>query len=254
MWAEDIEATLDEIDELIDDLKLCKGSAKNEKIAECDSKISIYESLFRSFNIEFRALTGSTKAEFKTRRSLFLNRVNEYKIQIKFNKSTDERANLMAGASKEVKDPTKMTGDELLSGALKTQDDTRNALKRITGIAADTKEIGLATGAELAGQTEALNNITDSLNQIDDDLTKSNKLIRAFGIRMMTDRCIRIFLFILTIGFAAIIVLAVIMPEAADKAGFNVPDELKPPTASQVADDANSVKDVVTNAARMLRG
>lgn len=252
MWSEEIVDALDFIEDSLDSLSTMKEKNKPDKLTECDAKFKELTSLFRSYNIELRTLSGPSLKEYKQKKTEYTSRMTEYKTKLKFHRSGDERSALLAGHTKVSKDTTKMSGDELIGESLKTQDATKDALKRIMVAGSDAKEIGLAAGAELTNQTNQLENITSQLNKIDDDLTRSNKLIRAFGIRMMTDRCIRIFLFLLTVGFAAIIVLSVIMPETADEAGFNVPDELKPPSQQEIVNDAKSAKNAVTN--RLLRG
>ncbi len=122
-----------------------------------------------------------------------------------------------------------MTGEQMLSGALSTQKQTDDALKRILNSATESKEIGMATGAELIKQTAQMVNISEDLDSIESELTRSNKLIRGFATKMATDRCIQIFLFLLVAGFATIIILSVVMPDNAVVKTFSVPDMLKPP-------------------------
>ncbi len=68
--------------------------------------------------------------------------------------------------------------------------------------ATESKEIGMATGAELMKETQQMVNISEDLDYIESELTRGNKLIRGFATKMATDRCIQIFLFLLVAGFA----------------------------------------------------
>ncbi len=69
-----------------------------------------------------------------------------------------------------------MDGEQLINTSLKTQDDTMAALKRIEATTVDSKQIGMATAEELIRQTEQMDKIGQNLDEIDDELTRSNKV------------------------------------------------------------------------------
>ncbi len=196
----------------------------------CDTKLNEIKSLLKSYSIELRHVEPALQKQYKDKKNDYQEKLNQFATKIKFYRGAGERDTLMAGnRGGQEKDLNKQSGEELLSGALKTQDQTMAALNRIQQAAVDSKEIGMAVGSELIRQTEQMKNISEDLNNIESELTRSNALIRAFGMKMMTDRCIQIFLFLLVAGFAAIIILSVVMPDNAVVQTFNVPDELKPP-------------------------
>merc|ERR1719231_1704089 len=73
-----------------------------------------------------------------------------------------------------------------------------------------SKEVGQATLEELNRQREQISTISDSVAGIEDNLTRADKLIRTFGKRMATDKCIQVFTIINLIMVIVIVVYAVI--------------------------------------------
>ena len=71
----------------------------------------------------------------------------------------------------------------------------------------ETKQVALATTETLANQTGQIGNMKGDLQGIDNQLKRSDQLIRAYLVRMMTDKIIMGLIFLLVI----LIVVAVIV-------------------------------------------
>merc|ERR1719198_1548018 len=93
-----------------------------------------------------------------------------------------------------------------------------------------SKEVGQATLEELNRQRE-------QIAGIEDNLTRADKLIRTFGKRMATDKCIQVFT-IINLVMVVIIVVYAIVTKGVLKGCSAGDDEADTPETTTVADDA----------------
>lgn len=86
-----------------------------------------------------------------------------------------------------------------------------------------------AVATDMVDQTGQIVRIGEEVDQIEDVMTRVNRLLRAIAKRLFTDKLIQIMTMLVLLGIVAIIILAIVLPDNTD---FNVPDEAKPPTST----------------------
>lgn len=82
--------------------------------------------------------------------------------------------------------------DELLSGANKIQDMTFESLARTRNLIEASKEVGTSTLEELSRQRDQIKDIDQEVTNIDNRLTRAEKLVINFTRRMASDRLIQL--------------------------------------------------------------
>merc|ERR1719198_2400048 len=99
-----------------------------------------------------------------------------------------------------------------------------------------SKEVGQATLEELNRQRE-------QIAGIEDNLTRADKLIRTFGKRMATDKCIQVFTVINVLMVIIIVVYAVVTKGVLDSNDdASGGDDGSSPDAAVVDDDATGAR------------
>ena len=95
----------------------------------------------------------------------------------------------------------------MLKAADQIQDKTAQSLKHTEQMVQLTKEVATATIEELHRQKEQIKDITEEVMQLEDNLTRADKLIRTFGRRMATDKFIQCFACVNVLLLAGVIIL-----------------------------------------------
>lgn len=125
-----------------------------------------------------------------------------------------------------------MNNQQALAGALAIQDKSKESLNNTQRMIEASKGIARATNERLEEQTVQIGQITDDVMQIDDTLTRADKLIRTFSRRMATDRVILFFAFLVFVGIVGIVIYSALNPDQTD---FYVPDQVKPPSPKDLS-------------------
>ncbi|CBK22007.2 uncharacterized protein [Blastocystis hominis] len=97
-------------------------------------------------------------------------------------------------------------GDMLIQHALQTQGKTIDAAKNTLLLLHETKQVALETTETLANQTDQIGGMKGNVQDIDNQLKRSEQLIRTYLVRMMTDKIIMGLVFILVV----LIVVAIV--------------------------------------------
>ena len=100
------------------------------------------------------------------------------------------------------------SGDAMLKEASALQDKTQTSLLNTKRMIAESKQVGVSTLHELQCQRETIKTVEIETNRVDENLARSESLLKAFGRRMAGDRFIQFFLLLL---FVAIIVYVIII-------------------------------------------
>ncbi|KAL7495285.1 hypothetical protein ACHAWT_003729 [Skeletonema menzelii] len=101
-------------------------------------------------------------------------------------------------------------GDMMIDEMNNIQNKTKDSLSNTKNMVAASKEVGEATMTELLQQREQIRNIDNEAMRIEDNLQRADKLIKAFGKRMATDKMIQCFACINILLLAGVIVYVVI--------------------------------------------
>ena len=109
------------------------------------------------------------------------------------------------------------------------------ALYRPTRQKRDYEEAALET---LHDQTEQIERINQDVHGFRGTVARSNKLIGIYRRRIMTDRLIWIFLFIIIAAIVGLVIWSLVDPEGS-KDYVSVPEEAKPPTPEEIEKEFN---------------
>ena len=130
------------------------------------------------------------------------------------------------------------SGDKLLEETDKIVDEQQEIADRMITVVEETKEVAVATLEQLDENTQQLNNIADTATGIRQDIKKANQLVNRYRRRLMTDRVIWVFTFLVFLAIVGIIIYATVVP---NQSTFMVPDVVKPPSASDVENQVNNI-------------
>lgn len=97
-----------------------------------------------------------------------------------------------AGGAEGDEDPSR-AGSNMLNEAKELQNKTQDSLGNTKNLIAQSKEVGVSTLEELQRQREVIENIDKEADRMDDNLARSQALLKAFGKRMATDKFIQCF-------------------------------------------------------------
>ena len=150
-------------------------------------------------------------------------------------RQASERVELMGesgGASKAV------TNREVGQEAVRIQKDAANVAKQIINTIDEAKEIGLGNLEELDRQNQVIKSIGSKVLGLRSDVKRAGNLLRQFRRRMMTDKLILCFLFLIVAGIAACIIYAAVNP---GQDSVYVPDQAQPPSGTELKKDYNNV-------------
>jgi|TARA_B110000090_G_C13315317_1_gene421300 SNARE protein len=164
-------------------------------------------------------------------------------------RQASERVELMGaegGSSKAV------TNREIGQEALRIQKDNKNITAQIISTIDETKEIGLNNLEELDRQNQVIKSIGSKVLNLRSDVKRAGNLLRQFRRRMMTDKLIVCFLFLIIAGIAGCIIYAAVNP---GQDSVYVPDAAKPPSKAALAKDYNAItgRDGTTAAPTRMR-
>tara|TARA_B100000780_G_scaffold261648_1_gene214238 strand:- start:76 stop:696 length:621 start_codon:yes stop_codon:yes gene_type:complete len=141
----------------------------------------------------------------------------------------------------------KVTQREVAGEALRIQQDSKNVTKDIIRTLDETKTIAISNLEELDRQNQVIKSIGSKVLGLRSDVKRAGNLLKQFRRRMMTDKLIVCFIFLVVVGIAFCVIYAAVVPE---QDSIYMPDVAKPPTADALEKDYNSV----TGQGRRLRG
>lgn len=88
----------------------------------------------------------------------------------------------------------------------KILEDTNQSVYRATVIAQENEAIGVEVMGELAVQRDALVRTRDRLQDADQDLTRTHKVLRSMNRRVWTNKCLLIVIILMELGILLIVV------------------------------------------------
>jgi SNARE protein len=138
--------------------------------------------------------------------------VKELAREAKWAKTEGNKRELFGGASSQTH-TAEEEGDAMLNRADQLQDKTEESLQHTRQMVDATKDVAVATLEELHRQRDQIKDITEEVMQIEDNLSRADKLIKTFGRRMATDKFIQCFTCVNVLLLVGVIVYAVVSKE-----------------------------------------
>ena len=156
-----------------------------------------------ALSVQIKKLPRESQFNYLNKKTAFSERIKVLQSDLKFQFQSMERKDLFDG----VKTEGVEGGDMLIQHALKTQGKTIDAAKNTLMLLQETKQVALATTETLATQTDQIGGMKGNVEGIDNQLKRSEQLIRIYLVRMMTDKIIMGLIFLLVV----LIVVAVVL-------------------------------------------
>jgi len=151
----------------------------------------------RSFKMETRLVQDvKQRRKLEKRLQKLDQQLRALKADLKALQAEEDRGQLFVtgggGGQDADEDPSK-AGTNMLNEASMLQDKTQDSLANTKNLIAQSKEVGVSTLEELQRQREVIENIDKQADRMDDNLARSQALLKQFGKRMATDKFIQCF-------------------------------------------------------------
>jgi hypothetical protein len=130
-----------------------------------------------------------------------------------------------------------VTNREVASAAVKIQNQNKNITADILNTVGETKMVATANLEALESQNEKIKAIGAKVHNLRSDVKRAGKLLTQFRQRMMTDKLIVCFIFLVVAGIAFCIIYAAVNPGDADD--LYIPAAATPPTVDDLKKDFN---------------
>ena len=127
----------------------------------------------------------------------------------------------------------KVTDDEILQHANEIGRGDVETMKSLVGQVADIQNIGEAAVEDLHAQTEQIERINQDVHGFRGTVKRGGKLLAIYKRRIMTDRLIWIFMFIIVAAIVGLIIWTMVDPEGSSNYA-SVPEEVKPPNPDEL--------------------
>jgi len=213
-WDDTLTEEITSIQQVLDNVQsLSDFDERAAALDQAAERLKAAKNTERSFKMETR-LVQDPKQRKKLEKKLqkFGQKLRTLKADVKAEQAELDRGQLMGrggGAGQDAdEDPTR-AGTDMLNDAMKLQDKTQDSLANTKNLIAQSKEVGVSTLEELRRQREVIDNIDKEADRMDDNLNRSQALLKQFGKRMATDKAIQCFAVInllLLLGFVGYLI------------------------------------------------
>ena len=247
----------DNLDELEALVNAIGDNGRERAIAEAREKIRRVTTAKKSLGLEMRMLRDKVQRDkYESDIAKLDARFKTLEAKLAAAEANADREELLgdaAGADAGGVRQAGKTNDQYLAAANTLQDKTDASIEQTLGMIEAAKDVGTATIDELARQRDQITSIGDDVAKIEDNLTRADRLIRTFGKRMATDKCIQVFTIINLIMVVVIVVYAILTKRISLDGGGDGGKGDTPDVTS--ADDATDSTDSVDSSSRrFLRG
>lgn len=196
-----------------------KSKRRDLDVIEIQEKVRHYNTALDSLKMDLRA--HKDKVEYTTRAKTYGTNLRKYKNDLEWAEKNSTKSELMDGA-RGTQAAKMNTAEGLMDHGLKTQEQSKDALVRITQKVGETRDIGVATAAQLAKQTDQLEHMYDDLQDINSTLQRSTVIIKRMTRKLKTDK----YMWVMSLLVIAVIIAIIIYKIAVPTADVNVPDQL----------------------------
>lgn len=209
-WDGSYGKTLDELDTQVKAAASTTGPEREAKLASATQCIKRLQGMKRSYNLEIKLMRDPEQKgifqEEKNKKDARLTDL-EAKLEEIRSKPNMEKATLFSRA---VEVPVTKTADQKLDQADAIQNKTEAKYKNMISVLQETEVTASNAAAQLQEDRNKINDITESVMEMEGSMERANKLIRVFGKRMATDKFIQAFGCLNIAALVAIIVYVVV--------------------------------------------
>jgi SNARE protein len=219
-WDDTLTDEVQSIQQLISDAERISSNnvQKASTLDRAEKKLRAAQGTKRSFKMETRLVADPNQRQrYENKLARLSDDLARCANDIKALKGGMQRGELFVGArgnnSSNISGSEMSgveVGDMMIGEMNNIQDKTKESLTNTKRMVASSKEVGEATMEELLRQREQIRNIDNEAMRIEDNLQRADKLIKAFGKRMATDKLIQCFACINILLLTGVIVYVVI--------------------------------------------
>lgn len=197
---------------------LAKSQRQQQDLDMIKDLLQEFEIAMDGFKIELKHQTPSDKkvykAKMKEHKAFYDRMKNDYEW-----KQTDSTRRDLIGDRK-AKAVDYDSADGLMRHGLEVQQESKESLQRSVGKVHESLQVGKETAAKLDQQTEQMAGMIDKLDEIDSTLTRSMRVIKDIGRKILTDK----YMWMLIVLVFAAIVFIIVYKNVIDKdAPVNAP-------------------------------
>ncbi|CAM9308534.1 unnamed protein product [Phaeothamnion confervicola] len=200
-WDTSYGKALDEWEDAIAAGEKLSGEERQRKLGEAKAMKSRLDGMKRSYNLEIKLMRDAAqKATYNAEKASKDLRLEELSVRLTTAQaSTGQKQELFGkkraaqgkgGGAEPLRQPT---ADEKLDEATRVQDATESAYGRIISVLVETEDVAGNTAQELRNQRDQINDITETVMEVESSLKRADRLVKVFSKRMMTDKFIQLF-------------------------------------------------------------
>eukprot|EP00301_Raphidiophrys_heterophryoidea_P002273 c11063_g1_i2.p1 GENE.c11063_g1_i2~~c11063_g1_i2.p1 ORF type:complete len:242 (-),score=42.09 c11063_g1_i2:260-928(-) len=201
----EIEDLVVEIGNKIQALSKAKGREREQLVSYIEDRLDRIRDSFQAFKAELHDVAPENAGVYQNLKKKFDTQIRKLNSDFEWAKREADHDELVGGVRTGHFDAHTATAQELVTRTRVQYDDADASIIRSKQIVADTEVVGAATINMLGKQGEQLKKIDQNLDEIQDNLKRADKLLRAFIRRMATDRLILCWLFLIVVGVIVII-------------------------------------------------
>ncbi|ORZ34793.1 hypothetical protein BCR44DRAFT_69335 [Catenaria anguillulae PL171] len=221
--SEELQEYDDQLKEIVTSMTTCletevsklQGAARLEKCEYLKNRINRGRQLVKSINVELRELPSDKRLVWQEKAKAYDAQLNKLQQDVNWAVTSAERDGQGGGR---VKGVNEMTAKEMTQAGLEIQKESLQATSRTKAVLATTIQMGTETMDVLKQQTDQIQGINDKVDQVESNLKRADKQLRAFLRKMATDRIIMVFVFLIVLGIVGAILVNVLRGSKATQA------------------------------------
>eukprot|EP00621_Florenciella_sp_RCC1693_P014765 CAMPEP_0182535030 /NCGR_PEP_ID=MMETSP1323-20130603/16910_1 /TAXON_ID=236787 /ORGANISM="Florenciella parvula, Strain RCC1693" /LENGTH=278 /DNA_ID=CAMNT_0024745113 /DNA_START=95 /DNA_END=932 /DNA_ORIENTATION=+ len=207
-WDQSYREAIEDVDRILAEMEGLDTEEASQKLKAAKTKMKVVKKKKTSFQMELRQLHDDTqRTTYGERKQDYEGRTENLEKTIKNLETNLENAELLGGASDGGQ--VRMDNDSYLAKTHQIQDQTEASLQNTIEMMENANEVADETISELDRQKQQINEITEQLLTMEDNIKYADQLIRDFSKRMMTDKCIQIFAMMNMLALVVVIVFAI---------------------------------------------
>jgi len=238
-WDDTLTEEITSIQQVLDSVpSLSDPVERASALEEAEGRLKGAQGTKRSFKMETRLVQDvKQRRKLEKRLAKLDQQLKALKADLKALQAEENRGQLFvggrAGQDGDEEDATR-AGTNMLNEAKALQDKTQDSLANTKNLIAQSKEVGVSTLEELQRQREVIENIDKEADRMDDNLARSQALLKQFGKRMATDKFIQCFAVINCLLFLGVVVYVAFIKEDDPNESHESCNPLKPCSAANV--------------------